>query len=31
LWRWWGGPFHATGFDINCANRAIQMWRQTGD
>lgn len=31
MWRWWGGPFDATGFDINSANRAIRMWLMTGD
>ncbi len=29
MWRWWGGPFDPTGFDINSANRAIRMWLLT--
>ena len=31
MWRWWGGPFDPTGFDINSANRAIRRWLLTGD
>lgn len=26
-WRWWGGPFDATGFSINAANLAIRKLR----
>ncbi len=27
MWRWWGGPFDPSGFDVNAANIALRRLR----